>query len=101
MFHDCGREMHMTTYSPSEEENENLIALECVVGKNWVITAHDHPLEVLHKSSPIGCQARATRCAQWACVPRHAAGMGARRLLRSVRAGPRPFHTFRRPCPLR
>ena len=37
----------MTTYSPSEEEDhedEDLIALECVVGKNWVITAHDRPI---------------------------------------------------------
>ena len=52
-FHDYGRYMHMTTYSPSEEEDENedLIALECVVGKNWVITAHDRPIPVLEDFS--------------------------------------------------
>jgi magnesium transporter len=49
VFHDYGRYMHMTTYSPSEEEGEDLIALECVVGKNWVITAHDRPLAVLQE----------------------------------------------------
>jgi magnesium transporter len=41
--------MHMTTYSPCEEEGEDLTALECVVGKNWVITAHDRPLAVLQE----------------------------------------------------
>jgi magnesium transporter len=52
-FHDFGRYMHMTTYSPSEEEEdeEDLIALECVVGKNWVITAHDRPIPVLQEFS--------------------------------------------------
>ena len=48
-FHDYGRYMHMTTYSPTEEEDKDLIALECVVGKNWVITAHDHPVPVLQE----------------------------------------------------
>jgi magnesium transporter len=43
--------MHMTTYSPSEEEDEEMIALECVVGKNWVITAHDRPIPVLQEFS--------------------------------------------------
>ena len=53
-FHDFGRYMHMTTYSPSEEDEEDeddLIALECVVGKNWVITAHDRPIPVLEEFS--------------------------------------------------
>ena len=52
-FHDYGRYMHMTTYSPSEEEEDedDLIALECVVGKNWVITAHDRPIPVLEEFS--------------------------------------------------
>jgi len=49
VFHDYGRYMHMTTYSPCEEEGEDLTALECVVGKNWVITAHDRPLAVLQE----------------------------------------------------
>jgi Mg2+ and Co2+ transporter CorA len=51
---DHGRYIHVTTYSPCEEdddEDNDLIALECVVGKNWVITAHDRPVEVLEEFS--------------------------------------------------
>jgi magnesium transporter len=51
-FDDYGRYIHVTTFSPSEEEDdegEDLIALECVVGKNWVITAHDRPIPVLEE----------------------------------------------------
>jgi magnesium transporter len=54
VFSDHGRYIHVTTYSPCEEkedEDEDLIALECVVGKNWVITAHDRPIEVLKEFS--------------------------------------------------
>jgi magnesium transporter len=49
VFQDCGRYIHVTTYSPCEEDDkeDDLVALECVVGENWVITAHDQPLEVL------------------------------------------------------
>ena len=52
-FHDYGRYIHVTTFSPSEEDDEDeddLITLECVVGKNWVITAHDRPIPVLEES---------------------------------------------------
>lgn len=52
MFHDYGRYIHVTTFSPSDEEDQDdddLIALECVVGKNWVITAHDRPIPVLEE----------------------------------------------------
>jgi Mg2+ and Co2+ transporter CorA len=51
VFEDAGRYIHVTTYSPCNEdgrENE-LTALECVVGENWVITAHDRSLEVLEE----------------------------------------------------
>src|ERR687898_109982 len=51
-FHDYGRYIHVTTFSPSEEDDEDeddLIALECVVGRNWVITAHDRPIPVLEE----------------------------------------------------
>jgi magnesium transporter len=51
-FHDHGRYLHVTTFSPREDEDdddEDLIALECVVGKNWVITAHDRPIPVLQE----------------------------------------------------
>ena len=34
---------------PSEEEDGELMPLECVVGKNWVITAHDRPIPVLEE----------------------------------------------------
>ena len=48
-FRDYRRYIHVTTYSPCEEDGQEgeLIALECVVGENWVITAHDSPVEVL------------------------------------------------------
>jgi magnesium transporter len=54
VFHDYGRYIHVTTYSPCEEQHDEsdeneLVALECVVGKNWVITAHDRPVAVLQE----------------------------------------------------
>ena len=47
VFHDRGRYIHVTTYAPDETDEGELIALECVVGENWVVTAHDRPIEVL------------------------------------------------------
>jgi len=47
MFHDHGRYLHVTTYAPKEDDHGDLIALECVVGENWVLTAHDEPIPVL------------------------------------------------------
>jgi magnesium transporter len=47
VFHDRGRYIHLTTYAPHEEEPGELISLECVVGQNWVVTAHDEPIPVL------------------------------------------------------
>jgi magnesium transporter len=49
VFEDYGRYIHVTTYSPCDEDKEELIALECVVGENWVVTAHDRPIEVLEE----------------------------------------------------
>jgi magnesium transporter len=52
VFHDYGRYIHLTTYSPcedDEDEKEDLVQLECIVGKNWVITAHDRPVAVLQE----------------------------------------------------
>jgi magnesium transporter len=51
IFQDQGRYIHVTTYSPCGEEGkeDELTALECVVGENWVITAHDRSLEVLEE----------------------------------------------------
>jgi len=50
-FKDHGRYIHVTTYAPDEEHEGELIALECVVGENWVITAHDEPIPVLEEFS--------------------------------------------------
>ena len=33
----------------SEEDEGKLISLECVVGENWVVTAHDEPVPVLEE----------------------------------------------------
>jgi magnesium transporter len=49
VFHDYGRYIHVTTYAPDEDSEGELIALECVVGENWVITAHDEPIPVLEE----------------------------------------------------
>jgi magnesium transporter len=47
LFEDHGRYIHVTTYAPHEDNEGELHALECVVGENWVITAHDRPIPVL------------------------------------------------------
>ena len=47
VFYDGGRYIHVTTYAPDEENEGELIALECVVSENWVITTHDAPIPVL------------------------------------------------------
>ena len=49
VFSDFGRYIHITTYAPREDDEGELHALECVVGKNWVITAHDRPIPVLEE----------------------------------------------------
>ena len=47
VFRDLGRYLHVSTYAPTDDEECRLIALECVVGENWVVTAHDEPIPVL------------------------------------------------------
>ena len=47
VFDDHGRYIHVTTYAPDDEEACDLHAVECVVGQNWVVTAHDRPIPVL------------------------------------------------------
>ncbi|HEV8462015.1 MAG TPA: CorA family divalent cation transporter [Gaiellaceae bacterium] len=47
VFDDHGRYIHITTYAPREDDHGDLHAVECVVGENWVITAHDRPIAVL------------------------------------------------------
>jgi magnesium transporter len=49
VFHDYGRYIHVTTYAPREDEGGELHAVECVVGENWVVTAHDRPIPVLEE----------------------------------------------------
>ena len=51
VFHDRGRYIHVTTYAPDEDEEGELIGLECVVGENWVVTAHDRSIPVLEEFS--------------------------------------------------
>jgi magnesium transporter len=46
-FDDHGRYIHVTTYAPHEDDPGELHAVECVVGENWVVTAHEHPIGVL------------------------------------------------------
>ena len=49
VFDDHGRYIHITTYAPREDDEGELHAVECVVGENWVITAHDQPIPVLEE----------------------------------------------------
>jgi len=48
-FVDHGRYIHATTFAPREDEEGELHPLECVVGENWVVTAHDDPIPVLEE----------------------------------------------------
>ncbi len=47
LFHDHGHYLHVTAYAPRQEDDCALVALECIIGKNWVITAHETPISVL------------------------------------------------------
>jgi magnesium transporter len=49
VFRDYGRYLHVSAYAPTDDEECKLVALECVVGENWVITAHDEPIAVLEE----------------------------------------------------
>ena len=49
VFRDHGRYIHVTTYTPKEDDEGELHSLECVVGENWVVTAHDIPIPVLEE----------------------------------------------------
>ena len=49
IFRDHGRYIHVTTYAPNEDDEGALVALECVVGERWVVTAHDIPIPVLEE----------------------------------------------------
>jgi len=47
-FEDHGRYIHITAYAPQEDEEGELHAIECVVGKNWVVTAQQQTIKHLH-----------------------------------------------------
>jgi magnesium transporter len=49
IFRDHGRYIHVTTYAQDEDDEGELISLECVVGERWVVTAHDEPIPVLQE----------------------------------------------------
>jgi magnesium transporter len=48
-FDDHGRYLQITTYAPREDEEGELHAVQCIVGQNWVVTAHDQPIPVLEE----------------------------------------------------
>lgn len=48
-FDDHGRYIHLTIYAPCEDDEGELHPIECVVGENWVITAHHRPIPVLEE----------------------------------------------------
>ena len=51
VFHDFGHYIHITSYAPrdDDEDEDELQPIECVVGQNWVVTAHDQPIPVLEE----------------------------------------------------
>jgi magnesium/cobalt transport protein CorA len=47
---DKGEHMHLTLYIASTEEGEPILRpVECVLGPNWVVTAHEAEIEVLEE----------------------------------------------------
>jgi magnesium transporter len=46
-FEDEGDYFQVTTYAPREDDEGELHAVQCIVGQNWVVTAHDQPISVL------------------------------------------------------
>jgi magnesium transporter len=46
---DHGRYLHVSAFAPTGEEGGELTALECLVGEQWVVTAHDDPIAVLEE----------------------------------------------------
>jgi magnesium transporter len=47
---DAGERLHVTLYSASSEGDEPVLRpLECILGPNWVITAHEAEIEVLEE----------------------------------------------------
>jgi magnesium transporter len=47
VFRDHGHYIHITAYAPQADDGGEVTAVECVVGENWVVTAHDALVPVL------------------------------------------------------
>jgi len=47
VFDDRGDYIRITALAPRDDNPEEFLAIECVVGENWVVTAHDLPIPVL------------------------------------------------------
>ena len=96
IFRDHGRYIHVTTYAPDEDDEGELISLECVVGERWVVTAHDNPIPVLAGVRREGLRLGRHGLAGRPRVPCGAPGVGARVVLGRVRADRAPAGGFRR-----
>ena len=46
-FRDCREYIHVTASAPGPEADSEPSEIECVVGDNWVVTAHERPAAVL------------------------------------------------------
>jgi magnesium transporter len=46
-FRDAGHFIHVTVHCPDGSSTDELTEVECIVGKNWVVTAHNRPVPVL------------------------------------------------------
>jgi magnesium transporter len=47
VFVDHGRFIHLAMCAPREDDGGDLHTVECLIGDNWVITAHEQPVAVL------------------------------------------------------
>ena len=99
-FNDHGRYIHITTYAPREDEEGELHAVECVVGENWVVTAHDEPIPVLEEFADRVSGSGDTGSLDGP-FPGGAARMGTRRLHGRVRADRAASGGVRRPSDAR
>ena len=46
-FRDRGEYIHVTASAPAQDADSEPSEIECVVGENWVVTAHERPAAVL------------------------------------------------------
>jgi magnesium transporter len=52
-FRDGGRFVHLTVLTPDPAINDGLTVVDCVVGQNWVLTAHERPVTVIDELSEL------------------------------------------------